>query len=191
VNFRRLYLGIVSAFVIAVATAAAGLGQTVLQPNDELPQPLPATAAPVTPAPATSAGPKRGHRTKAPDAGPTPSAEPSDTPEPPQFSTLDGIWEVEMQPLGSRLARYSHLSISVTGSTISGYYEHAPGRTRSAMTGTFDGRLISMQITMPNGTTAQMSGYVESFADMVGLFHTSDTDPGTAFTAQHRKKIKG
>ena len=190
-NFRRLYLGIVSAFIIAVATAAAGLAQSGLQPNDEIPQPLPATAGPVTPAPVTTAGPKRGRRTKGPEAGPSPSAEPSDTPEPPQFSTLDGIWEVEMQPLGSRLAKYSHLSIAVTGSTISGYYEHAPGRTRSKMTGTFDGRLIAMQIANADGTTSQLSGYVEGFADMVGLYHANDKDPGTAFTAQHRKKIKG
>ena len=43
---------------------------------------------------------------------------------------------------------------------------------------------------MPNGTTTTFSGYVENFADMVGMFRTSDKDPGTAFTAEHRKKMK-
>jgi hypothetical protein len=58
------------------------------------------------------------------------------------------------------------------------------------MTGTFDGRLISMSVTMPNGQTMTFNGYVETFADMVGLYKTSDKDSGTAFTAQHRKKMK-
>jgi len=185
VNFPRLRLGLGFALVFVVATATAGFAQSGLTPNDEIPQPLPATAAP-TP----SAGPHRGHRAPGPAASSSASAEPSDTPEPPQFTTLDGVWEVEMQPLGRKLALYSHLSIATTGSTISGYYEHLPGKTRSAMTGTFDGRLISMNITMPDGTTTQFSGYVENFGDMVGLYRTGDKDPGTAFTAQHRKKQK-
>lgn len=95
-----------------------------------------------------------------------------------------------MQPLGKRLAIYSHLSIAVTGATINGYWEHAPGRTRSPMKGTFDGRLVTMDVTMPDGTTQSFNGYVENFADMVGLFRTNDKDAGTAFTGQHRKKLK-
>jgi hypothetical protein len=58
------------------------------------------------------------------------------------------------------------------------------------MTGTFDGRLISMSVPMPDGSTTSFSGYVENFADMVGIFKVSDKDNGTAFTAQHRKKQK-
>lgn len=195
-NFRRLHLGLGLALVLAAATASAGFAQTVnnLGPNPELPPPPAATAAPVTPAPAASstAGPRRGRRGSAspgPASSPTPEA--TDTPEPPQFTTLDGIWEVELQPLGKRLATYTHLQITVTGSTIAGYYEHTPGRTRDKMTGTFDGRLITMTVTAADGTTSQFSGYVENFADMVGLYRTSDKDQGTAFTAQHRKKQKG
>jgi hypothetical protein len=193
VNFPRLHLGIGLAIVLAAASATAGFAQTTggLGPNPEIPQPLPATAA-AAPSASASAGPRRGKRAPGPAASGSPAPpQPSDTPEPPQFSTLDGVWEVEMQPLGRRLAVYSHLSIAVTGTTISGYYEHTPGKTRSKMTGTFDGRLISMDIAMPDGTTLTLSGYVEGFADMVGLSHAGDKDPGTAFTAQHRKKLKG
>jgi hypothetical protein len=43
---------------------------------------------------------------------------------------------------------------------------------------------------MPNSQTLTFNGYVETFADMVGLYRTSDKDPGTAFTAQHRKKMR-
>ncbi len=187
-NFPRLGLGLVFVLLMGVATAAAVFAQAgTLQPNDEIPQPL-RTVAPA-PTPTPSAGPRRGRRA-APEPSGSPSAGPSDTPEPPQFTTLDGIWEVELQPLGKKLATYSHLSIDVSGQTISGYYEHLPGRTKSTLTGTFDGRLITLNVNMADGTTAQFSGYVENFADMVGLFRTSEKDPGTAFTAQHRKKQK-
>jgi hypothetical protein len=47
-----------------------------------------------------------------------------------------------------------------------------------------------MDVTLPDGTTQSFSGYVENFADMVGLFRTSEKDAGTAFTGQHRKKYK-
>jgi hypothetical protein len=92
--------------------------------------------------------------------------------------------------MGKRLALYSHISIATTGADIKGYWEHDPHKTRSPMTGTFDGRLISMTIELPDGSKPSFNGYVENFADMVGIFHASDTDAGTAFTAQHRKKMK-
>jgi hypothetical protein len=192
VNFSPLRLGVGFAFVLALASVTAGLAQTQLPPP-----PVPAVTAtpiPATPIPAPtaspSAGPRRGKRAPQPAGSSEAGAVPSETPQPPQFSTLDGIWEVELQPLAKRLAVYSHLNIAVTGSTISGYWEHDPHKTKSKMTGTFDGRLIQMNITMPDGTTAQFSGYVEGFSDMVGLFRANDKDPGTAFTAQHRKKLK-
>jgi len=179
VNFSRLRLSLGFALVLTLASVTAGFAQTA--PSS------PAGAAP-TPAASPSAGPRRGRR--APGPASSAGADPSATPEPPQFTTLDGIWEIEMQPLNKRLAIYSHLSVAVTGSTISGYWEHSPGRTKSKMTGTFDGRLISMDVTNADGTTSQFSGYVENFADMVGLFHAGDKDAGMAFTAQHRKKLK-
>jgi hypothetical protein len=102
-----------------------------------------------------------------------------------------------MQPLGKRLANYTHLGVTTTGANIDGYWETVPSKgkgknqSRLPMTGTFDGRLISLSVTMANGNTATFSGYVEGFADMVGIFRSSDKDTnGTAFTAEHRKKLK-
>ena len=191
-NFSRLHLGIGLAIVFGLATATAGFAQyTPGQPLTTATPAPNATAAP-TPVPLASptGGPTRGHR-RGPSPGSSPSAEPSDTPEPPQFTTLDGIWEVELQPLGQRLAKYSHFGITATGANVSGYWEHDPKKMHSPLTGTFDGRLISLSVPMPDGTTASFSGYVESFGDMVGILKLNDTDPGTAFTAQHRKKQKG
>ncbi len=159
-------------------TLAPNAVQSAIVPNTNIP-----TAAPTaTPTPL-----KRGRRSR--PAGPTPSPEPSDTPEPPQFSTLDGIWEIEIQPIGHRLANYQHFSIVQNGSTLTGYWEHDPKRTHTPITGNFDGRLIQIVATTPTGSVS-WNGYVESFGDMVGLMRTSATDPGVAFTAQHRKKEK-
>jgi hypothetical protein len=144
------------------------------------------TPPPAAPSPTPSGAPKRGKKKAA--ASGTPAPEPTDSPVPPQFSTLDGIWEIELQPLGKRLANYEHFSLTQNGSTLSGYWEHRPGRTRTPVTGTFDGRLI--QITASNDSGTVFAGYVEAFGDMVGMQHLSATDPGTAFTAQHRAKEK-
>ncbi len=183
-NFSRLRLGIGLAVILGIATATAGLAQNASDAQ------APAPALTPAPSPSPSGGPRRGRRSS-PSGSPSPNASPSETPEPPQFTTLDGIWEVEAQPLGKRLATYTHLSINTTGADIIGYYQAGgKGAPKYPMTGTFDGRLISMSVTMPNGQTMTFNGYVETFADMVGLYKTSDKDSGTAFTAQHRKKMK-
>ena len=204
-NFSRLRLGIGFAVVLGLATATAGLAQ--FGSNPEAPIPVataapnvtaPPTAAPTTPAtaetssPTPSGRPRRGHRAPSPASSGSPGPTPSDTPEPPQFTTLDGIWEIEMQPIGKRLATYSHLGITATGANVTGYWERDAKKKQLhvPLTGTFDGRLIALSATLPDGTTATFSGYVEGFSDMVGLFRTSDKDPGTAFTAEHRKKLR-
>jgi hypothetical protein len=186
VNFSRLRLGIGLAVILGIATATAGLAQNAS--DSQAPAPVLTPVPTATPSPA--GGPRRGRRSS-PSGSPSPNASPSDTPEPPQFTTLDGIWEVEGQPLGKRLATYTHLSINTTGADIIGYYQ-AGGKNapKYPMTGTFDGRLITMSVTMPNNQSMTFNGYVETFADMVGLYKTNDKDPGTAFTAQHRKKMK-
>jgi hypothetical protein len=182
VNFSRLRLGIGLAVILGIATANAGFAQNAADAQTPAPGLTPAAS------PSPTGGPRRGRRA-APSGSPSPNASPSNTPEPPQFSTLDGIWEVEAQPIGRRLATYTHLSINTTGADINGYYQTTGKKgTKYPMTGTFDGRLISMSVNMPNGQTLTFNGYVETFADMVGLYRTSDKDPGTAFTAQHRKK---
>lgn len=135
---------------------------------------------------------RRGRRAPNPNASgsPNPKASPTETPEPPQFTTLDGVWEIELQPVGQRLATYAHVDITSTGANLSGTYLTAGKKgPKYPMTGTFDGRLISMTVTMPTGN-ATFNGYVENFADMVGIYKKNDNDPGIAFTAQHRKKVK-
>jgi hypothetical protein len=202
VNFSRLRLGIGFAVVLGIATATAGLAQYNANPDAPI-SPTAGTPAPnVTAAPTLAptapptGGPKRGRRAPGPPNA-TPKPEASQTPEPPQFTTLDGIWEVEMQPIGKRLATYTHFGITSTGANISGYWETVPSRrkgkntSRIPMTGTFDGRLISLSVAMADGNTATFTGYVEGFSDMVGIFRSSDKDTnGTAFTAEHRKKLK-
>jgi hypothetical protein len=200
VNFSRLRLGIGFAVVLAIATATAGLAQYQANPDAPIVPPVATPAPNITavptdngsPSPAPSGRPRRGRRAPGPAASGSPSPGPSDTPEPPQFTTLDGVWEVETQPLGKRLATYTHFGVTATGATISGYWEDGPRKSKSRlpMTGTFDGRLISLSVTMSDGSTATFSGYVEGFSDMVGIFRTSDKDAGTAFTAEHRKKLK-
>lgn len=128
--------------------------------------------------PPGAAGPPRGK-------GPTPEA--TETPEPPQFSTLDGIWEVQEQPIFQQTV-YSHLSVVQSGTTLGGYWEHGPNHLRSPLTGTFDGRLFSISVDLGSGKTATMSGYCENFSDLVGMLHLAANDAGTAFTATHRKR---
>src|SRR5271156_6334623 len=78
-----------------------------------------------TPTPAPTTGPQRGRRRPNPNASgsPNPNASPSETPEPPQFNTLDGVWEVELQPNGQRLATYTHVNITATGANLTGTYQ--------------------------------------------------------------------
>lgn len=167
------------------------------------PTALPSDAAPPTTAPAAtpsespaatptespSPGGRRGRRNSSNDAGPSPAPSPTETPEPPQFATLDGVWEVAFQPLTGARAIYSHLYVTQDGNGLSGTWRK-DGKTVLPFTGTFDGRLLKLTVT--DGTaTYTFSGYEENFMDMVGLF--TDGDPkhaGMPFTAGHRKRDK-
>jgi hypothetical protein len=213
VNFRRLRSGLgLVAFFIA---ASAGVGIAQVSPNAPPPPPLPNSTLPpasvlITPVPTTaptstsaplaapaptipagsataspSPGPRRGHRA-APKGSPAPEA--SDTPEPPEFNSLTGIWEIEIQPLGKRLATYEHFSLTQSGNQLIGYWEHDPHKTRNSVSGTFDGHIFQIATQTLDGTPVNFSGYVENMADMVGVRHIGPKDGGTAFTAQHRKK---
>jgi hypothetical protein len=205
VNFRRLRTGLGLVAFFLVAAAGASVAQVGTNPNAPPPPPLPVinqnatnpststplpaaapavTAAPLA-SPSPAARPRRGH--KAPAS--TPSPDVTDTPAPPEFKTLDGIWEIELQPIGHRLANYQHFSIVQTGNTLSGYWEHDPNRTKSPITGTFDGRLIQISADVKGGTVT-FGGYVENMGDIVGMQHLAPGDVGIAFTAQHRKKEK-
>jgi hypothetical protein len=181
VRFRRLGLGLVG--LAALAALAAGLA-----PSEAARPSAPVEVAQLgsTVPPPPTAAPKRGKRSGS-TGGPSPSPTPTDSPVPAQFATLDGVWEVEVQPMGSSRTQYSHLSIVQNGNTVGGYWQHDPHLTRSAFTGTFDGRLFQIVIDLGNGKSATMSGYAENFSDFVGLLRTSDGSQ-TAFTAQHRRK---
>jgi hypothetical protein len=168
VNVSRLGFGLV-AFGALGFVAGAGLAQ-----------PVP------SPAPSPSGSPSgRGKRGK-PAASPSPEI--TDSPPPPQFSTLDGVWEIQVQSTTTKRTVYSHIKFVQAGTSLSGYWERPPNHKRSPLTGTFDGRLFSLTIDTGNGTSVTMSGYCENFSDLVGLMKMGASDPGTAFTATHRKK---
>ena len=206
-NVRQLVLVAVAALAVG-GTAVAEVGQSgpagqatpppppppngnVATPGTLIGTPAPAAATPaaarptVTPAPAPSQAPagRRGRRASTPE----PAASASDTPEPPQFSTMDGVWEVQLQPLGTSRAVYSHLAIAQKGDQLSGTWLRENNQ-KVAFTGTFDGRLFKLTST-DGKTTWTFSGYAENYSDMVGLMQTADPkDKGTPFTASHRKK---
>ncbi len=156
-------------------------GASSVTPGPAVGSPAVSPAASSAPASAPGRGGRRGR-------GPSPEPSASETPAPPQFQTLDGVWEVQLQPLdGSGKTIYSHLNLVQQGDQISGIWVRS-NSAKLPFTGTFDGRLF--QITVKDGaSTMTMNGYAENFGDMVGLLKTSDPkDPGTPFTASHRKK---
>jgi hypothetical protein len=136
--------------------------------------------------PSASPSPSGGRRGRRSAASPEPAGSPSETPEPPQFSTLDGVWEVALQPLNGGRAQYSHLYVTQTGNTLTGTWRRT-AKVSLPFTGTFDGRLFKLSVT--DGTTTEvLGGYEENYSDIVGLY--SDGDPkhqGVPFTAAHRK----
>ena len=151
-----------------------------------IPATPPSPLASITPAPAG----RRGRATASP--APSPGASPSETPAPPQFSSLDGTWEVELQ---TRLKTYySHLALKQSGqggADVSGVWDR--DRQKLPLTGTFDGRLFKFVIkdsaTAAAAREYTMSGYVENFSDIVGIMN--DGTKSMPFTAQHRKREKG
>ena len=166
---------------------------TVATPGTLIGTPAPASpkAAPTIAAPSAgpSATPAPGGRRGRRGATPEPAASPSDTPEPPQFQTMDGVWEVQLQPLGQARAIYSHLYVTQKADGLSGTWVRND-KTKVPFTGTFDGRLFKLTLT-DGKSTWTMAGYAENFGDMVGLLTTADPkDKGTPFTAAHRKKEK-
>ena len=205
-NLRQLALvGLAALAVGGTAVAQVGQqGQAVTPPpppppNGTVATPgtligTPAATAPSLPgptvAPSTTPAPagRRGRRASSPTASPEPS--PSDTPEPPQFETMDGVWEVQLQPLnGSGRTIYSHLYVVQKADALTGTWQR-DDKTKIPFTGTFDGRLFKLTLT-DGKNTLTMSGYAENFGDMVGLLQSADPkDKGTPFTAAHRKKEK-
>ncbi|MDB5040030.1 MAG: hypothetical protein JWN27_756 [Candidatus Eremiobacteraeota bacterium] len=202
-NLRQLALVGLAALAVG-GTAAAQVAQPV-QVAQATPPPPPSPGRAATPsgsaapapaltlAPAPSASPsaapapagRRGRKAGSPE----PNASPSDTPEPPQFQTMDGVWEVVVQPMAVFRPIYSHFYITQKGDQITGTWVR-DNNQKVPITGTFDGRLFTLTGT-DGKTTWTMKGYAENFGDMVGLLTTADPkDKGTPFTAAHRKKEK-
>jgi hypothetical protein len=93
-------------------------------------------------------------------------------------------------PLATGKTVYSHLSITQKGDALTGTWVRND-KQKLPLTGTFDGRLFKLTATGPNNATWTFSGYAENFGDMVGMLTSADPkDPGTPFTASHRKKEK-
>ena len=178
VNLRHLALAAVAVLAVAPVAVSRAVAQTGPGPAVS---PAPAAASP-TPEP-------RGRGRRASTPAPAPQASASETPAPPQFSTLDGVWEVQMQPLNpiGTPTVYSHFYMTQKGNDLSGTWKRA-NNTTVPFTGSFDGRLFAL--TVKDGAhTFTLNGYVENFGDMVGLYKTEDPkDQGTPFTASHRKK---
>jgi hypothetical protein len=207
-NLRQIALAGLAALALGGTVASQVVAQTgpsspvtpppppppngsVATPGTLIGTPAPATTPPppsIAPAAAASASPapsgRRGRR-----AAPSPEPSSSETPEPPQFSTMDGVWEVQLQPLnGSGRTVYSHFYLTQKTDALSGTWARA-NNDKLQLAGTFDGRLFKLTATDAKKTTYTLSGYAENFSDMVGLLTTADPkDKGTPFTASHRKK---
>lgn len=188
-NLRQLALAALAAFAVGgTAMAQTGPATQVTPPPTPPPNGNMATPGSLLGTPAPSAGPTSGRRGRR-SSSPEPGASPSDTPEPPQFSTMDGVWEIQLQPLnGSYKTTYSHLLVTQKGDDLSGTWIRE-NNDKVPFTGTFDGRLFKLTATDVKKNTWTLAGYAENFSDMVGLvIGATAGDKGTPFTASHRKK---
>lgn len=153
-----------------------------------LPSALPSDAPIPTSAPTGAA--KRGRKSGGATPTPQPAAAASDTPEPPQFQTMDGVWEVQLQPLDGSRTKYSHLFVTQKGDQLTGTWKKDDNKTVVPFAGTFDGRLFKLNVT-DGMSTLTFNGYAENFGDMVGLYTDGvPTHDGVPFTASHRKREK-
>lgn len=163
---------------LVLALASSGVAWATY-PSD-----LPPSA--ITPQPTSTPAPRVKPTPKPAAAAPKSSGSP--TPAPPQYTTLDGTWEIEFQSRDK--TQYAHWTLQQTtgqaGSDVSGIWDQGGKPAKKVpITGTFDGRLF--KFTAKDGTKEYtFSGYVENYTDIVGM--ASDGKSDTPFTAQHRKK---
>lgn len=164
--------------VLVLALASFGVAWATY-PSD-----LPPSA--ITPQPTSSPAPRPPKTPKPAAAAPASSGSP--TPAPPQYTTLDGTWEIEFQSRDK--TQYAHWTLQQSGtgqsSDVTGIWDQGGKPPKKVpITGTFDGRLF--KFTAKDGAKEYtFSGYVENYTDIVGMANDGKTD--TAFTAQHRKK---
>jgi hypothetical protein len=181
-NLRHIALAALAALALS-GTAVAAVGQST--PSDQV---SPAPGRTTAPTPAASASPAPAGRRGRRGASPEPSPGASESPEPLQFSSMDGVWEVQLQPLMTGKTTYSHLYIAQKGDALTGTWVRK-GNERLNFTGTFDGRLFKLTAKDAKDSSWTFSGYAENFSDMVGLITSADPkDKGTPFTASHRRR---
>jgi hypothetical protein len=204
---KAAFAALVSAAVF-VGAATAGFAQVAPTPNPNPPTPPPppnanatapdlSTPAPVgSPVPSPTATPGgRGRGRNNANKTPAPAATAVDTPEPPQFSSLDGVWDFVLQPSSGKLQGkyfYSHIAFAQSGDKLVGQWNRDNPAPKAVypFTGSFDGRIFKLTLTpQGGGTPLTMAGYVENFGDMVGLLDDGAGNT-TPFTAAHRKKVK-
>jgi hypothetical protein len=175
-------LGAGSAPLGAPAQAATTAAATAAPSVTPSATPVPAATAAATPAPAPAPTPEPGPRRRGRNDEPIdfPSAGPTS----PAFATLDGIWEVQVQYIDR--TDYSHFTLKQNGQTIAGTWNVE--KASYPIEGTYDGRLFRFSIKQPTATL-QLSGYVETASDMVGII-VPEKGANTAFTASHRSPIK-
>lgn len=180
------FAGVLLISLLSLADAGAQQQQQSVPPT-----PVPAVS---TPSPAPSIAPTvspepRGRGRAKPNSPPSPAASPSETPAPPQYTTLDGVWEVELQTRATTF--YSHITLrqsGAQGADVSGIWDQGGNPDKKLpLTGTFDGRLFKFTATLKENQYT-FTGYVENYSDIVGM--VSDGKNDLPFTAQHRKKEK-
>jgi len=180
---------VLTLFSLADVGVQSGVAQTSVPPTPAPPifTPTP-EAATATPSPTPAPRGKRRQPSAASSATPAPAGSPTETPAPPQFTTLDGVWEIEIQTRGSTY--YQHMLLrqsGAQGADVSGIWDRGGKDSKVPLTGTFDGRLFKLTATFGDKTYT-FTGYVENYSDIVGMANDGSVD--IPFTAQHRKREK-
>src|SRR5579875_2284748 len=152
-------------FTVAGATYPSDLPPTTPPRATAAPAPTPQSTAPLPPAPnlATPA-PSGSPAPRGRGASPAPSGSPGETPAPPQFTNLDGTWEVELQTHSKTVYAHWNLHQAGTGGAdVTGVWDRG-GKppVKVALSGTFDGRLFKFTATQ-GATQYTFTGYVENY----------------------------
>ena len=187
-NFRRLGLGLVFAATLAHSLATAGLAHTA-RPGVAPPPALPESPVART-APAAAPARRRGHRPR--QGRRRRRNRLAESPEPPQFDTLDGTWEIEVQPLvaalGQLFAHEHHRDRRLDADRL---LDHGVGKRYVACT---DDRHVRRApdlddaCSCPTAARRRSTATSRTSTTWSASSRRTPKDPGTAFTGQHRKK---
>lgn len=174
--------------LIVNSSGASAQSQATAPP---VPVPSPTASGIAVPLPTPAPRGRRGGLQSTPAPSASGTAAPSGPPAPPQFTTLDGVWEVEVQTRATTF--YSHLQLKQSGDAgadVGGLWDWGGKPDKKVpVRGSFDGRLF--KFTANDGDTEwTFTGYIENYTDIVGMLSNGKSKTSTPFTAQHRKKEK-